>query len=44
LRIYYKQTGDIWKALFRYNNGYLHNNQNYLPKIKKAMKKLYGVK
>jgi len=41
LRIYYRETGDIWKALHRYNNGYKHNNTRYVPKIKRAMREFY---
>jgi soluble lytic murein transglycosylase-like protein len=38
---YYRQTGSIDKALHRYNCGYKYHS-NYVQKVKKAMKKLYG--
>ena len=42
LRIYLNKTGNIWDALFMYNNGYKHKNYKYVPKIKRTMIKLYG--
>ena len=41
LTIYYQQTGDIWKALNRYNNGYKYHS-NYVHKVRAAMNKIYG--
>jgi soluble lytic murein transglycosylase-like protein len=37
LQIYYRQTGDIWKALHRYNNGPSgkYNNRDYVRKVRK---------
>jgi len=40
LTIYYRQTGDVWRALHRYNCGYKYHSR-YIEKVKKAMRKLY---
>jgi len=34
-----KEGGDIAKALFRYNNGYIYNNIKYVPQIIRAFRK-----
>lgn len=39
LQIYFKQTGDIWKALHRYNCGYKLNS-NYVKKIKRVLEEM----
>lgn len=35
-RYYKKTSGDLLKALFRYNNGYKYNNVNYTAKVIKT--------
>jgi soluble lytic murein transglycosylase-like protein len=44
LQIYYRQTGDIWKALHFYNNGPSgkYNNTNYVRKVKRVYKLIQG--
>ena len=37
LRHYMDLDGDILKALFHYNNGFLFNNMKYVPKITRAL-------
>ncbi len=37
LCIYYRQTGDIWLALARYNAGYKYDGRPYVRKIKKYL-------
>ena len=38
-----KEHGNVEMALFRYNNGYKHNNRKYAPKVLKEYKKIRGV-
>jgi soluble lytic murein transglycosylase-like protein len=37
-----KSKGDIWRALWLYNNGYKGKNNKYVPQVRKAYKLLYG--
>ena len=41
LKEYYRQTGSVEKALHRYNCGYKYKS-NYVQKVRKAYRKLYG--
>jgi hypothetical protein len=42
LCIYYRQTGDIWKALERYNAGYKYDGRPYVRKVKRVYKLFQG--
>jgi len=42
LKHYITKSGDVWKAVFRYNNGYKYRNMNYVPKVRKFYRGIGG--
>jgi hypothetical protein len=44
LRRYITKSGDVWKGVFMYVNGYRGQNMAYLPKVRAMYKKLGGEK